>query len=135
MYCSQSIGFEDPTRPDVVCLLSCSLYGLRQATHEWFLHFVAYVTNLGFVQSHANTSLFMPRHGNDTAYLLYVDDMILSGSSSRLLQHIVNKLKLAFGIKDTGPLRFFLGIDVQRDDAGFFLSQEKYAKEVLDQPE
>jgi hypothetical protein len=61
--------------------------------------------------------------------------MILSGSSSRLLQHIVNKLKLAFGIKDTGPLRFFLGIDVQRDDAGFFLSQEKYAKEVLDQPE
>jgi hypothetical protein len=78
----------------------------------------------------------VPCHGNDTAYLLlYVDDMILSASSSRLLQHIIDKLKLAFDIKDMGPLRFFLGIDVQRDDTGFFLSQEKYAKEVLDQPE
>ena len=31
-----------------------------------------------------------------------------------------------------GPLQFFLGIDVQRDDGGFFLSQEKYAKEILE---
>lgn len=78
----------------------------------------------------------MLRHGADTAYLLlYVDDMILSASSSRLLQHIIAKLKLAFAIKDLGPLRFFLGIDVQRDDNGFFLSQEKYAKEVLERTE
>lgn len=128
VYCSQPTGFEHPERPDAVCLLSRSLYGLRQAPRQWFLRFVAYVTSLGFVQSRADTSLFVLRQGNDTAYLLlYVDDMILSASSSRLLQHIIDKLKLAFAIKDLGPLRFFLGIDVQRDEGGFFLSQGKYA--------
>jgi len=116
-----------------VCLLSCSLYSLRQAPRQWFLRFVAYVTSLGFVQSRTDSSLFVLRHGADTAYLLlYGDDMILSASSSRLLQHIIAKLKLEFAIKDLGPLRFFLGIDVQRDDDGFFLSQEKYAKEILE---
>ena len=106
-----------------VCLLSRSLYGLRQAPCQWFLRFVAYVTSLGFVQSRADNSLFVLRHSVDTTYLLlYVNDMILSASSSRLLQHIIAKLKLEFAIKDLGSLRFFLGIDVQRDDGGFFLS-------------
>jgi len=123
VYCSQPTGFEHPERPNAVCLLSCSLYGLRQAPRQWFLRFIAYVTSLGFVQSCANSSLFVLRHGADTAYLLlYVDDIILSASSSRLLQHIIAKLKLEFAIKDLGSLRFFLGIDVQRDDGGFFLS-------------
>jgi hypothetical protein len=58
--------------------------------------------------------------------------MILYASSTWLLQHVINKLKLPFAVKDMGPLRFFLGVDIQRDDDGFFLSQEKYAKEVLE---
>lgn len=49
VYCSQPTGFENPDRPDAVCLLSRSLYGLRQAPRQWFLRFVAYVTSLGFV--------------------------------------------------------------------------------------
>ncbi|XP_066316324.1 uncharacterized mitochondrial protein AtMg00810-like [Miscanthus floridulus] len=134
VYCSQPTGFEHPERPNVVCLLSRSLYGLRQGPRQWFLRFVAYVTSLGFVQSHTDSSLFVLRHSADTMYLLlYIDAMILSASSSRLLQHIIAKLKLEFAIKDLGPLWFFHGIDVQRDDSGFFLSQEKYAKEILEQ--
>jgi hypothetical protein len=133
VYSSQPTGFEHPDSPNAVCLLSRSLYGLRQAPRQWFLRFVDYVTSLSFVQSCADTSLFVLRRGADTAYLLlYVDDMILSASSSRLLQFIVDKLKLAFAIKDLGPLRYFLGIDIKRDDTGFFLSQEKYATEILD---
>jgi hypothetical protein len=109
VYCSQPTGFEDPDRPDAVCRLSRSLYGLRQAPRQWFLRFVDYVTSLGFTQSRADTSLFVLRRGNNTAYLLlYVDDMILSASSTQLLQHVVHKLKLEFAIKDMGPLSFFL---------------------------
>lgn len=132
IYCSQLTGFEHPEHPDVVCLLSRSLYGLCQAPGQWFLRFVAYVTSLGFIQSHVDTSLFVLRHGNDMAYLLlYVDNMILSASSTQLLQLVVNKLKLAFAIKDMGPLWFFLDIDAHCDEDDFFLCQEKYAKEVL----
>jgi hypothetical protein len=48
--------------------------------------------------------------------------MILSTSTTRLLQHIVDKLKQAFAIKDMGLLRSFLSTDVKRDDTRFFLS-------------
>ena len=113
MYCSQPTGFEHLERPNAVCLLSHSLYGLRQAPRQWFLHFVAYVTSLGFVQSRADSSLFVLRHGVDTAYLLlYVDDMILSASSTALLRHIIARLHDAFAVKDIGLVHHFLSIGV-----------------------
>jgi hypothetical protein len=59
VYCSQPTGFEHPEHPDAMCLLSRSLYGLRQAPRQWFICFVTYVTSLGFIQSRANTSLFI----------------------------------------------------------------------------
>lgn len=68
-----------------------------------------------------------------TAYLvLSVDDMVPPASTTRLFQQNVHKLQPEFAIKDMGPLWFFLGIDVRRDNDGFFLSQEKYAKEILE---
>jgi hypothetical protein len=36
VYSQQPTGFVDPSRPDDVCLLSRSLYGLRQAPRAWF---------------------------------------------------------------------------------------------------
>ncbi|RLM60750.1 putative mitochondrial protein [Panicum miliaceum] len=64
--------------------------------------------------------------------LLYVDDMVLTASSSVLLQNIVDRLKTAFAIKDMGPVHYFLGLDVRRDSTGFFLSQAQYATELLE---
>ena len=55
--------------------------------------------------------------------LLYVDDMVLTASSTDLLNFIIAKLKSAFAIKDMGSVRYFLGITVRRDNDGFFLSQ------------
>jgi hypothetical protein len=133
VYCQQPTGFADPTQPDVVCLLSWSLYGLRQAPRAWFHRFVGFVLTLGFVQSKADPSLFVLKQGNDMAYLLlYVDDIILSASTPGLLRIITNSLKSEFAIKDMGPLRFFLGIDVRRDKDGFHLSQAAYARDVLE---
>ena len=86
MYSQQPTGFVDPQRPDDVCLLSRSLYGLRQAPWAWFERFVAHVTLLGFAQSKADSSLFVYHRNGETTYLLlYVDDMILSASSTALL--------------------------------------------------
>ena len=48
VYCYQPSGFIDPERPNDVCLLTRSLYGLRQAPQAWFERFVKHVTSLGF---------------------------------------------------------------------------------------
>ncbi|GJU33021.1 reverse transcriptase domain-containing protein [Tanacetum coccineum] len=73
------------------------------------------------------------RTGTDTAYLLlYVDDIVLTASSSDLLQQIITSLHAEFSMTDLGSLNYFLGISVTRNASGMFLSQQKYATEVLD---
>ena len=80
----------------------------------------------------SDASLFVYRNGTEHAYLLlYDDDMILTDSSTQLLQRIIERLRSEFAIKDMGALRFFLSIDVQRGADGFFLSQKRYAEDLL----
>ncbi|WVZ72555.1 hypothetical protein U9M48_020993 [Paspalum notatum var. saurae] len=113
VYRQQPTGFADPQRPDDVCLLSRALYSLCQVPRVWFEHFTKHVISLGFLQSRADTSLFILHNGSVVAYLLlYVDDMMLSASSPALLQRIVAQLRQAFAVKDMGPLRYFLGTEV-----------------------
>jgi hypothetical protein len=77
--------------------------------------------------------MFVLCQGSNTAYLLlYVDDIVITASSTTLLQRIINNLKSSFAIKDLGPLHFFLGIQVQRSKSDFFLYQAKYADDILD---
>ncbi|GJV92108.1 ribonuclease H-like domain-containing protein [Tanacetum coccineum] len=72
--------------------------------------------------------------GQDTAYLLlYVDDIILTTSSTSLLQRIISLLHVEFAMTDLGPLNYFLGISATRTTSGIFLSQTKYATEILEQ--
>ncbi|GJW33715.1 ribonuclease H-like domain-containing protein [Tanacetum coccineum] len=69
-----------------------------------------------------------PDYGDDTAFLLlYVDDIVLTASSDRLLQQIIASLHREFSMTDLGALNYFLGISVTRDSSGMFLSQRKYA--------
>ena len=135
VYYQQPVGFVDPERPDAVCLLNRSLYGLRQAPRAWFTSFTDFVKSIGFVQTRSDSSLFVLRgsSGAVVAYLLlYVDDMVLAASSPALLRDIVNKLKSTFAIKDMGPLAYFLGVDVHRTGDGFFLSQAQYVDDILE---
>ncbi|GKA75791.1 ribonuclease H-like domain-containing protein [Tanacetum coccineum] len=70
--------------------------------------------------------------GTGTAYLLlYVDDIVLMDSSESLLQQIIRSLHKEFAMTDLGPLNYFLGISVTRDSSRLFLSQKKYAIEIL----
>ena len=88
---------------------------------------------MGFVQSKADSSLFVYHHNGATSYLLlYIDDMILLASTATLLRHIINRLQDAFAVKDMGLVRYFLGINVRRTSAGFFLSQASYAEDLLE---
>jgi hypothetical protein len=63
--------------------------------------------------------------------LLYVDDIVLTASSSRLLQRIIRALQHEFSLKDLGQLHHFLGMHVQHTPSGIFLSQQQYMLEIL----
>jgi len=133
VYMHQPPVFLDSQHPEHVCLLKKSLYGLKQAPRAWYQRFTNYVATLGFSHSISDHSLFIYHHGNDTIYILfYVDDIILTASSDALRNTIMSKLSVEFAMKDLGPLSYFLGIFVTKHTGGFFLSQKKYAEEIVE---
>ncbi|GJT39133.1 ribonuclease H-like domain-containing protein [Tanacetum coccineum] len=114
-------------------VLSLSLYGLKQASRAWFQRFSSYAIRAGFYHSKTDSSLFIFHKGPDTAYLLlYVDDIILTTSFTSLLQRILSSLHAEFSMTVLGPLNYFLDISVTRTTSGIFLSQTKYATEILE---
>ena len=132
VYSQQPPGFVDPAHPDHVCLLQRSLYGLKQTPRAWYQRFATYLRQLGFVASATDTSLFVLQEGGATAYLLvYVDDIILTASSSDLLRRITARLHSEFAMTDLGELHHFLGISVTRSSDGLLLSQRQYALDLL----
>lgn len=72
----------DSNHPNHVCRLVKSLYGLKQATRAWNAKFTSYLPVLGFKTSLSNTSIFVKvDEDNVTILLLYVDNIILTGSN------------------------------------------------------
>jgi hypothetical protein len=63
--------------------------------------------------------------------LIYVDDIIVTSSSSEAVTALLHDLSKDFALKDLGNLHYFLGIKVQRDKQELLLSQEDYAQEIL----
>ncbi|GKG22976.1 ribonuclease H-like domain-containing protein, partial [Tanacetum coccineum] len=71
--------------------------------------------------------------GSNVAYLLiYVDDIILTASSATLLQQFTISLHREFDMTNLGPLNYFLGISADRTPIGLFLSQRRYALQLLE---
>ena len=133
VYCSQPSGFVDSAHPDFVCRLNKSLYGLKQAPRAWYSRFASHLLKLGFVEAKSDTSLFIYRQGQNTVYLLlYVDDIVLTASSSALLRHTIVALQQEFSMKDLGPLHHFLGISVAQHSDGLFMSQRQYTLDILE---
>ncbi|WOH11771.1 hypothetical protein DCAR_0831263 [Daucus carota subsp. sativus] len=120
----------DPTQ--YVCRLRKSLYGLRQAPRCWFDKFSTALLKYGFVQSHSDNSLFTFNQQNQfVAVLVYVDDILITGNSPSLISQIKAYLATQFQIKDLGPLKYFLGIEVARSSQGIYMHQRKYTLDIL----
>jgi hypothetical protein len=126
------MGFADPAHPDLICRLRKSLYGLKQTPRAWYSQFATYLTTLGFIEAKSDTLLFIFRRGSDTVYLLlYVDDIILTASSTELLRRTISALQWEFTMKDLGPLHHFPGITVECRPDGLFLHQRIYTLDIL----
>jgi hypothetical protein len=120
---SQPTGFVNPAQLDQVCRLNKSIYGLKQVPRSWYNWFTTYLLTLGFVEARFDTSLFVFHRSADMVYLLlYIHDIVLTASSTTLLQHIISALKREFTMKDNGPLHHFLGVSVQHQANGLFLT-------------
>lgn len=120
------------SNPNLVCRLRKSLYGLKQAPRCWFAKLVTALKKYGFRQSYSDYSLFTYMHGMvQVNVLVYVDDLIISGNNHEAIKHFKTYLSNCFKMKDLGPLKYFLGLEVARNPTGVFLCQRKYTLDII----
>jgi hypothetical protein len=116
-----------------VCKLVKSLYGLKQASRQWFSKFSTTLLSHGFTQSKVDYSLFTRTQGSFfIALLVYVDDIILASNDPAAISDLTVFLNKQFKLKDLGSLKYFLGLEVARSDKGISICQRKYALEILE---
>ncbi|XP_042374409.1 uncharacterized mitochondrial protein AtMg00810-like [Zingiber officinale] len=116
----------------MVCKLHKSLYGLKQSPRAWFTKLTQALLNWNFSGSKADTSLFFFSSSRDILIVLvYVDDIIIIGSTQGLITSLIDFLNKHFTVKDLGQLHYFLGIEVHHSDMGLHLSQTKYITNLL----
>ncbi|GMJ13708.1 hypothetical protein HRI_005040000 [Hibiscus trionum] len=118
---------------NLVCKLNKSIYGLKQASRQWFHAFSQVILKCGFVQSPSDHSLFTKGTGDDfIALLVYVDDVVLAGKNLLLLEAVQDFLQSHFKLKLLGPLKYFLGFEIAMNDTGISLSQRHYTLQLLE---
>ena len=85
------------------------------------------------IRSTADHSIFY--HHSSTGqciYLIvYVDDIVITGSDQDGIQKLKQHLFSHFQTKDLGKLKFFLGIQVAQSNSGVVISQRKYTLDIL----
>ncbi|KAF3654114.1 Peroxisomal (S)-2-hydroxy-acid oxidase GLO4 [Capsicum annuum] len=112
--------------------LKRSLYGLKQAPRAWFDKFQSTLLQFSFEQSNYDSSLFLRKTSTGCVLLLvYVDDIIITGTNFSLITSLQQQLKDSFHIKDLGTLTYFLGLEVHRDSSGVFLNQHKHTQDLI----
>uniref|UniRef100_A0A2N9HE87 Reverse transcriptase Ty1/copia-type domain-containing protein n=1 Tax=Fagus sylvatica TaxID=28930 RepID=A0A2N9HE87_FAGSY len=132
VFMEQPPGFKDLSKPNHVCRLRKAIYGLKQAPRAWYTALKSAILQLGFSNSKADFSLFIYSQGSTLCYfLVYVDDLVITGNNSIFVASIIKQLGDMFSLKDMGSLHFFLGIEVIPTQTGLFLSQHKYVRELL----
>lgn len=132
VYVTQPPGFIDRDHPHHVCCLRKALCGLKQAPRAWYQELGQYLLIQGFINSTSDASLFIRNTGRDITYILvYVDDMIVTGSNYGLISSIIANLAQRFSLKDLGELSYFMGIEATRTSKRLHLMQKKYVIDLL----
>ncbi|XP_026432297.1 uncharacterized protein LOC113329659 [Papaver somniferum] len=121
-----------PHSPNQVCKLRKTLYGLKQAPRAWFDKLSNVILQYGFTQSAYDSAMFIRKTKRGMVFLLlYVDDMFITGNDLEGISALKLHLSSCFEMKYLGFLRYFIGIEVDKSSSGYFISQVKYATNIL----
>ena len=71
-------------------------------------------------------------HDSLLILVLYVDDLLITGSSASAIATVKRALHDRFLMTDMGPLHFFLGLEISQNATGIKLSQAKYAQDIIE---
>ncbi|KAL5858701.1 hypothetical protein ACOSQ3_006159 [Xanthoceras sorbifolium] len=135
VYMKQPEGFPSSDGEQLVCKLKKSIYGLKQASRQWYLKFHNVISSFGFVENIMDQCIYQKVSGSKICFLvLYVDDILLATNDKGLLHEVKQFLSENFDMKDMGEASYVIGIKIRRDrfQGILGLSQETYINKVLE---
>jgi len=118
-----------------VVRLRKGLYGLKQASRQWYKALDKVLVTIGFVQSRADPCIYVyERDGKRVMLAVYVDDFVIADNDVAMRERVKRELAAHFKLKDLGELHWCLGLRVTRDRAKreLTLDQESYILEMLE---
>ncbi len=137
IYMRQPEGFMRKGKERCVCRLLKSLYGLKQSPRQWNKHFDVFMHAQDFIRSSYDPCVYMKKVDN-TAFgfivlVLYVDDMLIAAKDKSEIVKLKAQLSSEFSMKDLGPAKCILGIEIHRDETlgKLWMTQKRYAEKVL----
>nr|XP_033509264.1 uncharacterized protein LOC117274159 [Nicotiana tomentosiformis] len=112
--------------------LNKSLYGLRQASRQWYAKLSSALQSKSFHASLIDYSLFTKLvDGSLTVVAVYVDDILVAGDNMSEITTLMQFLDVEIKIKDLRELHYFLGLEINRHPNGFLVSQHKFIMDLL----
>jgi hypothetical protein len=133
IYMEQATGFVANGQEGMVCKLLKSLYGLKQAPKQWHEKFDRTLTYVGFVVNEADKCVYY-RYGGGKGVILcmYVDDILILGTSLDVTKETKDFLSNNFEMKDLVEADVILSIKLPREgNGGIALMQSHYVEKVL----
>jgi hypothetical protein len=122
-------------KENLVCMLKKSLYGLMQDPRKWYLKFGRLMIEQGYSICHYGHYVYFKRieNGSYIIMLLYVDDMLVTGSNMHDINVLKKKLSNSFAMKDLGVAKKILGMRITRDmkNHKLTLSYSEHIEKVL----
>ena len=95
------------------CHLKKSIYGLKQASRQWYLKFDETIRKFEFEENKEDNCIYAKFQGREYIFLvLYVDDILLASSNMALLLETKKFLSSNFDMKDMGEASYVLGIEI-----------------------
>ncbi|KAK6124547.1 hypothetical protein DH2020_041717 [Rehmannia glutinosa] len=132
VYVEQPPGFEQKTLGDKMYKLKKALYGLKQAPRAWYDTLSQFLTDNGFTKGKVDRTLFRIQDGESILLVqIYVDDIIFGSTNKELCDKFSNLMQGKFEMSMMGELTFFLGLQVKQLKDGTFISQTKYARDLM----
>jgi hypothetical protein len=108
------------------------LYGVKQAPRAWYSRLRGFLFNKGFEMGNVDKTHFLIGKGDDILiFQVYVDDIIIGGSSHSLVMRFAEDMSREFEMSMMGELQFFIGLQIKQAKEGTFVHQAKYTKDNI----
>ncbi|HVX00705.1 MAG TPA: reverse transcriptase domain-containing protein, partial [Candidatus Babeliaceae bacterium] len=135
IYMEQPQGFIEKGKEHLVCKLNKTLYGLKQASRQWYTKMDQTLSSLSFrrLESDNCTYVYQDKHNVVMYICLFVDDLLMFSNSLIRLNILKKKLSSLYKMKDLGEAEYILGMQIVRDRKKGILSicQSGYIRNLV----